>query len=194
MVLATTDTTADAATAHSALDYALQAFGTAAIFERRAIRTARKLRVLMFLGLAVPVTIGGLVAAFGAHFAALETLLVIGGLVAACQAIWSLWAIVAGWDSILAYSRESHTDNIGLYKRFLDLAQSNGATDIEVRLRVLEAENNAREVQDQQRDIGDDEKRFGMRSALRQLRRACVACKQVPTSMEASQCGVCGRF
>ena len=42
--------------------------------------------------------------------------------------------------------------------------------------------------------LSDEEKRMGMRSGLRNSQRACVECKKIPTSMESTECNVCGKY
>lgn len=43
-------------------------------------------------------------------------------------------------------------------------------------------------------DIKDKHKRKGHRYALRQYQRACAGCNQVPTSIIATDCYICGKF
>lgn len=153
------------------------------------------MRVLAFLGLIVPTVTGSLVGAFGAKFAGLGAVLTIGGLVAAFQIGWSLWALVAKWDSALTYAWESQVENVRLSKRFQELADTPPPDpEFGVRMRVLVAENDAREAQDGRQEISDEEKRAGHRAALRHFRRPCTGCNTVPTSLDSTNCSICGRF
>jgi rRNA maturation endonuclease Nob1 len=42
--------------------------------------------------------------------------------------------------------------------------------------------------------VKDWELRMGMRYALREFQKECVGCSETPTSMEKSNCNVCGKF
>ena len=64
----------------------------------------------------------------------------------------------------------------------------------ELRNEVLKTENNLRRHIDNQQNVTEKEKRFGMRAALRQYQKQCSACKKVPTTMKPTSCGVCGNF
>ena len=43
-------------------------------------------------------------------------------------------------------------------------------------------------------EVTDKEKRIGMRFGLRELSRKCVGCNEIPLSMNASNCDICGNF
>lgn len=179
------------------MEMALHAFGTAWMFEKRARKYAWRLRALAFLGLVVPLTVGALVGAFGPTFAALKPVLVVAGLVATAQFVFSLWAVVAKWDDALAGSWEGQIENNRLFKRLREISElpaSVAAAALDERLQVVAAEYDAREAQDVRREFSEAERREGMRAGLRQFRRPCAGCAKVPTDMKATACGVCGNF
>lgn len=177
-----------------AWDAALNAHGTAWIFEERGKRFGTRLRVLACLGLVVPAVTGALIGAFGTKFWGLGVVLTIGGLATVFQVAWSVWALVSRWDTTHAYAWESQVDNTRLANRFKELAEDPPAEpEFSVRMRVLKAENEAREAQDNRQEITLAEKCVGMRAGLRQFKRACAACKEVPVTMEPTDCPVCGR-
>ncbi|MDR3625278.1 MAG: hypothetical protein P4L45_00510, partial [Ignavibacteriaceae bacterium] len=64
----------------------------------------------------------------------------------------------------------------------------------EISYRLLKIENDFRIDRDNQQYITEKEKRMGMRAGLRQFKRACAACKQVPVSLKSTNCDVCGNF
>lgn len=172
---------------------AIEAYGTAYIFERRVAKPRRLLRLLAWLGLAVPVSLGGLVTAFGVNQKLLVPALVVAGLLSLVQALLSLWALTSRWDDSLSYGLESVRGNHRLASQYERLA-SLGPTDIAARLEVVDASNQARIENDLSQGITDAEKRMGMRAGLRQFRRACAECAQVPTSLQPSKCNTCGNF
>jgi len=83
-------------------------FGTGAIFEARAKRIRQRLQLLNFLGLAIPVVVGGAALAFTTNSAAFATLFWIAGLVLLPQLLLSLGLLVGNWIDELAYSVNRH--------------------------------------------------------------------------------------
>jgi mobilome CxxCx(11)CxxC protein len=177
-------------------DRAFRAFGTASIFERRTLELRRRLRVLSFMGIVVPVVVGSAALAWGAGFRGLAVLVAIGGGVGLVQVVLSVWSLTAGWVDAHEYANSSVTANQRLYRDYRSLADNSPSDPREFRLPLgfLIAADDAREEQDNRQGITPAEKRFGMRSALRMFQRACSSCRQVPTSMDATECGVCGNF
>jgi len=175
---------------------ALQAFGTAHIFELRARKYSRLLRWVAFVGLVVPLVVGGFALSYGASFVALPVVIIIGSAVGIVQATISLWSLVARWLESYAYAIESVISNKGLYLRFKDLG-GNPPTlldDLKTQYRLLQVEDDARRGQDYKQEITEPEKRRAMRAGLRELGRECASCHKVPTEMNPTECGVCGDF
>lgn len=172
---------------------AIYTFGTAYIFEQRQHKFRKYLRGITFLGIAVPLSVGGVVGSFGINSRFLPYLLGVAGVLGVVQLILSLWAIVAKWDDELAYSLESMTDNNRLSAGFERLGKIS-PSDIKLRFEILQAENQARINSDNKQGINDKEKRMGMRASLRQFQKECSGCGLKPTSMVASDCDVCGNF
>ena len=172
---------------------AIETFGTAYIFERRMVSPRRWLTWITWLGLAVPISVGGLVTSFGVKKELIEPALIVAGILATVQALLSLMAITSKWDDVLSYSLDSARANTGLSRRFEELGR-NGPSDIAQQLRLLEVENQLRTDLDNARGLTERERRIGMRAGLRQFRRKCAGCCEVPTSMASSRCPVCGNF
>ncbi|MBN2312698.1 MAG: hypothetical protein JXM79_02140 [Sedimentisphaerales bacterium] len=177
-------------------DSAIHAFGTGYIFERRSRCLRFQLRLLSFLGIIVPVFVGGIVTTYGIQFKYIGIILATGGILALAQLIASIWAIIAKWDDAYAYSQESTSANYDLANKYKAIAQSppSKLDDFRIRLEFLNAENQRRSDTDYRQSITEKEKRMGMRAALRNLQRECTACKMVPTTMKPTNCGVCGNF
>lgn len=176
-------------------DRALEAYGTGHIFEQRAICFRRRLRILTFLGIAVPATIGSIVLSFE-KFLLLPYLIGIAGILLSLQLIGSIWSLVARWDDSYAYALESLTANHRLSSSYQRLAEnpSSELADFQLRFDLLEKEDQLRSTEDYKQGITEEEKRAGMRAALRRFRRPCAACEEVPVSMDPSNCEVCGNF
>lgn len=166
------------------------------MFERRARPLRWKLRALTFLGIATPLALGGLVAAFGVNDRAVPVALWIAGVLGIVQLIGSAWSLTAKWDDQYAYAIQSIADNHRLADDFKALGQRPPAdlSELTTRAAVLDAENRTRSNQDYAQGLSDKEKRRGHRAALQQFQRKCATCGVVPTTMDAGDCGTCGKF
>lgn len=175
---------------------AAHAFGTAAIFQERARKLKSKLRALTFLGIVIPVLVGGVAMSFGTEGEWFKWLLYAAAGLGLIQLIGSVWSLVSGWEETHAYALASAVANDSLATAFSDFAKNPPANskDTELRYEVLKTENNLRRHIDNQQNVTEKEKRFGMRAALRQYQKQCSACKKVPTTMKPTSCGVCGNF
>jgi mobilome CxxCx(11)CxxC protein len=85
---------------------AVYAFGTAMIFQRRARKYRRLVRLLTFFGLAIPAAIGGIVLANLFNKNLLEQLIYVAGALGVIQLVFSIWSVVANWPESLEGSRE----------------------------------------------------------------------------------------
>ena len=177
-------------------DYALHLFGTKCIFEQRSRILRLRLRLLVFLGIVVPATIGSLVVAFGTDFAGLQFVLTIGSILGIVQIVTSIWALTDKWDDGFAFANEAIVSNQQLSEAFKSLAKDplSELEAVKSKFDLLNVEKKSRDSQDERQGISEAEKRFGMRAALRQFQRDCASCGNTPQSMTPSKCNVCGNF
>lgn len=177
-------------------NYAFYAFGTCWIFEQRARSLKLRLRLLNFLGIISPLLIGSLVLAFGTDFSLLWIIILLASIAGIIQFILSGWALVAKWNDSFAYAIESISSNQHISDEFKSLAKN--PPEIfkisEATFKLIDVERKAREAQDNKQGITEAEKRAGMRAALRQYRRECAGCNEIPKSLEPSNCPICGKF
>jgi mobilome CxxCx(11)CxxC protein len=175
---------------------AIHSFGTSQIFVNRMASTKNKLRLVAFLGIVVPVAVGGVVTAFGTNFKYLEVVLLVASTVGLFQLILSVWALVAKWEDRLGFAIDSMNENARLAESFKSLGQNPPSLerDLERDYAVLNAHYETRQLLDNRECLTEKEKRFGMRAALRQFQKACAGCKKVPVSLEPTICDVCGNF
>lgn len=180
----------------SCWDRAVWAFGTAKVFSARADRYRRYLKRLAYVAIGVPVLIGGTVLSFGLGGDYLPVLLTVGGLAGILQLGVSVCSLVADWTGSLEYSLVSASDNYDLATKFRDLGSRCAVPpdDLPVRFAELRGRDDSRRTQDVTKGVAEREKRFGHRAGLLQFQRECTACHKVPSSMEPTKCGVCGRF
>lgn len=175
---------------------AIKTYGTSHIFKQRARRFRIKLQVLSFIGLGVPLAVGIIVLSFGTEPDALPLVLTVAAILGGIQAVVSLWSLVSGWNEAHAYARVSVGANDALSNAFKTLAQNPPASydELKARFDLLQVESQNRTQLDLDQGVQDPEQRMGMRAGLRQFERRCSGCGKVPTSMESTDCGVCGNF
>lgn len=182
-------------------DRATNAFGTAAIFERRARKYRRLVRSLTFFGLVIPLAIGSIVAANLLEKLPLERVIYCAGVLGVVQAVIFLWSVVANWPESLDYSSAANADNLRLSNQLKALAVQSVSppADFDVRYTELRAMDEAQIAQDTRKDISDAEKVYGTRAGLLQFERKCNVnvCGIVPTSMKMpfwrwNRCPRCG--
>ena len=179
--------------------WALDAFATAAIFARRASRYRRLVEWLTFIGLAIPVVVGGIALADYKDPRFLTEAVVIGVTFAVVIGVLSLWSVVAQWPDNLEYSSSSNADNHRLSSQMKALANqaSKPPADFEVRFNELKTLNDVQNASDNRKNISGWEEIYGHRAALRQFNTRCDVCDVVPLSMDMlfwkrNRCPRCG--
>ena len=101
---------------------ALYAYGTATIFLKRSRKYKRLLQWLGFVGIIVPLVIGGAVLGFGLQASYLPALITVAAALGLLQLGFSAWSIVFSWSDNLAYGLESAADNFSLADSFKEMA------------------------------------------------------------------------
>jgi mobilome CxxCx(11)CxxC protein len=126
----------------------------------------------------------------------LRTFLFVVGVVSVSEALVSLWSLVFTWADDLSYSQRSAAENLALSSAFRELAQQceNLPSDFDVKFAALRSTDEARRAQDVEKRVSEKELRYGHRAGLRQFQRECEGCKKVPTSMDSTDCNICGKF
>lgn len=172
----------------------IYAYGTAYIFESRSQSLRFRLRILSFLSLAVPLSVGG-IAMTAADAKLLPVIVIISGILSIPLFGMTLWSLVFRWEERLAASEHSCKVNNELKNGWEDLARYKGL-DAEEKFQVLLDRDRAQELSDVGQDISAKEKRQMMRASLIQYRRKCATCGIQPISMSAkgSSCATCGNF
>jgi len=179
----------------SCSDSALKCFGTAYIFEKKALRLKRLTIVLSFLYIAVPITVYTIISTFNKPDI-IDIVLPIAGIIAGIQLLLTVWAMAAGWNRNLSYYLDSKASNYRLANSFAGLAKTEVLSDHEfgIQFEVLEKENQLRSDMDMKYNVSEKEKRMGMRAGLREYQRKCATCSTAPTTMKASDCDTCGNY
>lgn len=178
-------------------DRSIHAYGTMAIFQKRSDKLNKLLRLVSVAGIIFPLLIGGFVLAFGTKNAFLETILIpVVLVIGIAQLILSAISLVYAWSDELQFCLDSAAENHDLSIKFKELGglAANPPADYESRINVLKATDNARQHADMKKNLSERELRYGHRAGLRSIGRACAGCGIVPTSMESSDCSICGGF
>jgi mobilome CxxCx(11)CxxC protein len=175
-------------------DREIYAYGTAYLFESRSRSIRFRLRILSFLSLAVPLSVGG-IAMVAADASLLPFIVAISGILSIPLFVMTLWSLVFRWEERLAASEQSCKINHELMNGWSDLAQYTGP-DAEEKSRLLLERDRIQEQSDIMQDVSAKDKRLMMRASLIQYGRKCAICGVQPVSMSAkgSSCSNCGDF
>ena len=170
-------------------------YGKSYVYGERVNIYERRLRIINFIGIIVPLMFGGFALTYGVS-SINETAIYIGGGILFVQLFFSAFALVFKWDDELAYSLEATRDHNLLSQDFKTLGQFPPATLDEIinRYNILNEKLKSRNEQDVKHDLSDKERIKGMRWSLREYKRACVSCGKIPYSIEKTDCPVCGKY
>jgi len=177
-------------------EQAFHAFGYEYIFTKRANKYRNYISSLKGFGVGVPATFGVFVLSYGLNSKISNALLVIAIIATIIQFVFSLFAIFAHWDEKFIYALEAIQSHNNLYNKFKKLADYPPLTfdELNVSFEILNSEYNLREQQDAKQGVKEWELRKGMRFSLREHRKLCYGCNEIPLSMESTDCNICGKF
>lgn len=173
-------------------DRAFYAYGTSRIFEKRVQSLSRKRNLITFLGIVVPLVVGGSVLSFGNNGTYLPYLIAIAGFFMLLQLIVSAWSLVARWDERYQYAVGATQANTRLYNNWKAILER-PSKDFDQKILELDSEDQRQESADIAQHITDKEKRFAMRASLFYMNLPCPTCQKTPTSMKSSKCDTCGK-
>ena len=122
--------------------------------------------------------------------------IIIGTPLLIVQLIISAISLVYKWDDELAYAFEANNEYNTLYDEFIKLFKFTDTdnTILEKKYEVLFARLKARELQNIKHKLTEKELRKGMRFSLREHKKECYGCGQIPLDMYSTNCGICGKF
>ena len=172
-------------------DKAFYALGTCRLFERRMAKLEKRRAAITYLGIVIPLLVGGIVLGLGQKW--LPYLLVPAGLLGTLQICLSAWSLVARWDEKYAYAVTAVRAQTSLFNEWDRLAKRPPA-DIDAKLQALEVEDARQEQADLTQNLTPGEKRYAMHAALYYFGSECRACRQKPLSMKPAKCDTCGNY
>lgn len=175
-------------------DKALQGYGTSYVYLKRIARLKRQIALSKATGIALPVLLGGMVSTYFQYQEVMAIAIAITSPIAVLQLVFSTILTVNGAEEKLVKFIELSTKNTYLSDNFKSLAKYPPKDFKELRARYDVLVERERNISDSDYDISDKESRMGMRYGLREFQRKCAGCKQVPISMNSTNCDVCGNF
>lgn len=177
-------------------DDSLHSFGTAYMYAKKSKVIGRYLKAVNFLGIIVPVSIGGIVTSYSVSPDTLNIILVLAAPFSIAQLILSVLSLNNKWDDLYSYYLESTNDNSQLSNDYKNLAKypPDKLRELKSKKELIDVKYSIRNTSDTKYILTPKEKREAMRYALRNFQRSCVGCKKTPIDMISSNCGVCGKF
>ena len=172
---------------------ALDAFGYSYIYKIRIESIEPWMRWSKVAGIVGPVFVGGIVGTYSDNNKLISGVLLATGLVSVVQLVISTYLTVSGSDENITLFSKLTAEYSILNSEFELLARFPLSDLSEYRKRyevLVERER----VLSRNGSLSDKELRKAMRSGLRNYRRNCAGCDLVPTSIESTDCNVCGNF
>jgi len=175
---------------------ALDAYGTAYIFDVRARRLKKRIKLLTFAGIATPLIVGGVAVAGLPVSGLLPVVVTVAGVLGILQLAVNAWSLTSDWSGSYAHAIQSMITNQQLTAAFKRMATHppGDVTQFRQALDLIEVQDSAQRERDSAQQILLAETRMGMRAALFERGKECAGCSLKPTSMTPTECGVCGDF
>lgn len=177
-------------------DDSLHSFGTAYIYSKRSQVIGRYLKAVNFLGIIVPLTIGGIATSYSISPNTLNIILIVAAPFSIIQLTLSALSLNYKWDDAYSYYLESTNDNSQLSNDYKNLAKypPDKLKEIKSKKELIDVKYIIRNTNDTKYILSPKEKREAMRYSLRNFQRSCAGCNIIPIDMISTDCGVCGKF
>ncbi|WKA63973.1 mobilome CxxCx(11)CxxC protein [Pectobacterium aroidearum] len=174
-------------------------YGTSRIFDRRMRALDWKRKVVTFLGVFVPLMIGGTVLSFGLEASYLPVCIAIAGMASIVQLGFSLWSLVSGWDRSYSDYMASVKENTAIYNLAGSIRKKIGKLDeakLEILIDDLRERFERREQEDLALCVNDKELRYANRVSCFYFKKNCYVCNTVPRTLKPGKCTCdgCGKF
>lgn len=177
-------------------NHALHSFGFGYLYSLKAAKLRKVLKFNSFLGIIIPVLIGGVVTTYGLQSHFLDTLLFIIAPVSIIQLVVSTWIVSHNLEDKYSHYLESSHDNYLIASNFENIGKypPKNLKDLDYEIEKCLIQRKNRDSLDIKYYISEKEKRRAMRYSLRKYKRSCAGCNNIPVDMKATACGVCGNF
>jgi mobilome CxxCx(11)CxxC protein len=175
-------------------DKALDSFAYSYIYSKKTEHLNFLLRWTKLFGILIPVMLGALLTAYYGNKHLIDAAIYITTPFAIAQLILSTYLTVIGAD-----------EKVNTYiSKSIEYTLLNSEIDFLVKFPDSDSlifQNKYEVLNEREKCLGkgnyelsEKDLRMGMRFGLRQYRRPCVGCNEVPVSMKPSKCEVCGNF
>lgn len=177
-------------------DKSFHAFANSYLYGIRRRKIKKMQTIITFLGVIIPILGGSLILNYGSDNIYVKLGLAILSIISLIQVVLSTWSIVAGWNEANEFYTEASYWYSSISEEYESLAKTppNKLKKLETEIKLIDNKNSYSQMQAVKYELSEKEKRRGMRYALRNFRRKCVGCGKVPTSMESTDCDICGDF
>ncbi|MBK7704864.1 MAG: hypothetical protein IPJ30_03595 [Acidobacteria bacterium] len=125
-------------------------------------KISKKLRRLSFLGIAIPVVVGGIfVAFFGIDQMKpfLGGLIIIAAVLSTVQVVFTVWSFIAKWEDQAIYGSEASVENYQIARLYEELAKYD-PVDFDSKYDLLNVRNQMRSIEDGKKEITEPEKEW----------------------------------
>lgn len=177
-------------------DNALVSHGKSYVFEQRSHIFHRRLVILKWLGIAVPLLVYALITRFQMGEEFQKIIVTFASIFSTLLLILSSWSMAADWEKQYSKSLLAQMDFSELGRRYKELGDTSLLSLDECKSEINRLDS-LLEKADQlamELKISDAEKRMGLRSGLREYQRKCVKCDKVPYDLRPTDCPVCGQY
>lgn len=177
-----------------AFESAFHAFGYNYVYIKKLQRLNSLVKVVKVLGILVPVLIGAFFMAYSSNQEVLKWVVWIAAPLSIVQLVFStILAVNGSEENIIAYGTKAAEYSV-LNHEFFHLGKFPD-DDYKELLRKYEVlAERMKGVSKGIKSLNESDLRKGMRYALRNYKKECVACKEIPYSMKPTNCDVCGNF
>lgn len=171
-------------------------YGTAQIFEVRTNKLKVWRSAITFLGIILPVVVGGIYMSFGQSAELMSMILAVAGVIGILQLVLSTWSLVSGWDSKYELALKSLQGNVTNFNSCKRFANSEFRTNAEF---MSAYDSIVRDIEQQElvdisQHISKSEKQLAYTSTLSFYNIACHACDTNPNNTNTtSKCSSCGQ-
>lgn len=175
-------------------DKCIDSCGFSYIYSKKIESIEKWQKASKIMGIIIPVFLGGILASYSSSPQILEYAVKITTPLAIAQLLLSTYLMVTGADDTTIKASAKTVEYSLLHSEFRQLANYPDKSETEYKRKfdiLLERENG---IGKENFKVSDKELRMGMRYGLREYRRSCAGCNEVPSSMISTSCSVCGNF
>lgn len=181
---------------HDCWNGALHSYGYGYLYNIKSKGLHKILKVNTFLGIVIPIIIGGTVLTFGIEFIYLKEFIFFAGILLLLQLILSVYIAIYNLEDRYSHYIESSNDNYRIAEEYEKVGKypPGSLQHLNIEIEKIDIKRNNRDNLDSKFSMSEKECRKGMRYSLRKYQRQCAGCNVKPIGMKPTSCPVCGNF